>query len=297
MMEYNTEGWVYNPEAIESTESVVGVFGAAAPFLTGSGKGKIVCLHDNYKKIGLDFPVRSQGNLGSCVSFGTAGAVDILKATEIAEGQREEFKACTSEEPIYFGARVRIGKNSIRGAGAVVAHAITYITKYGVLAKGKYGNIDLTEYSVERCQKWGTGSGFPPTLEDISKETIVQEFARVKSWEEFRDSIATGFPIVTGSSLGFSSQTDNEGFCKQSTTWNHSMMGMAVDDSSKRPGGLISNSWGKGWLKIVKRKLNQPDGCFWADADDIDRMMARGDCWSISNFKGFSKKTDSSVAW
>lgn len=235
--------------------------------------------------------------VSNCVAASKAGQIDVLKATEIANGERELYVNETAIEPIYYGARVVIGKNRLRGDGAVSAYAAQYVNQYGTLVKKKYGNIDLTEYSPERCRKWGSNSGFPKTLEEISKDNIVLTIARVKSWEELRDSIANGFPVSVGSRLGFSSETDDEGFCKHVTTWGHDMYYCAVDDDSKRKGALCVNSWGRRWLKIRKRKLNQPDGTFWVDAEKVDEHMRNGDAWSISGFQGFKRPIDSTISW
>lgn len=297
-MSYNTDGWVDNPDAVEEVTSEVGVFSSTADFLSNTGKGKIVCLHDNYTKLGMTFPQKDQNPAPSCTAFGIAGGIDVLKVTEIVNGERETFLAETATEPIYYGARVVIGKNSIRGGGAVVAHGVKYVNTYGVLARQKYGQIDLTYYSPDRCVRWGNNSGFPKTLESLSKENVVMAYSRVKSYEECRDSIANNHPVIIGSSYGFSSETDDEGFCKNSTTWHHCMFIMAVDDDSRRKGCLICNSWGPRWLRIRKRKLNQPDGSFWVDAEIIDRMMKSGDGWSISSFQGYRKAAiDTSVSW
>jgi hypothetical protein len=294
---YNIDGWVDIPDEVDAVESEVGVFGSAASFLTGTGKGKIVLLYGSYDKIGLEFPYVDQGNIGSCVGAATTEIVDALKATEIASGEREKFQAQTAIEPIYYGARVVIGGNRLSGDGAVVAHAIKYIATYGVLSKIKYGQIDLTNYSVDRCRRWGNGKDFPKTLESISKENTVGAYSRVKSWEELRDSIANGHPVIVGSKYGFSSETDDEGFCKYSTTWNHAMAILGVDDDSKRKSGLISNTWGRNWLKIRKRKLGQPDGSFWVDAETLDAMMKNGDAWSVASFNGYRKPVNTNVSW
>ena len=297
METYNISGWVDLPEEVDAIESEFGVFGSVASFLTGTGKGKIACLHDNYTKAGSSFYYVNQGNIGSCVSAAASLIVNTLMVTEIANGEREVLKGWTSVEPLYYGARIVIGGNRIRGDGALVAHQIKYINEYGTLLKQKYGAIDLTEYSVDRCRKWGTGSGFPKTLEDISKDHTVSIFSRVKSYEEVRDSIVNGYPVEIGSSYGFASETDEDGFCKQDTTWQHALSVIAVDDDSKRKGCMISNTWPLSWLKIRKRKLNQPDGCFWVDAETIDRMMKNGDGWSIGGFNGYKKPINTNVSW
>ncbi len=297
MYTYNMAGWVDLPDAVDAVESQVGVFGSAASFLTDTGKGKIVCLHDNYKKAGSSFYYVDQGNIGSCVSAAASLITNTLMTTEIANGEREQLKGYIAIEPLYYGARVVIGKNQIRGDGAIVAHQIKYMAEYGTLLKQKYGAIDLTEYSVDRCRKWGTGSGFPKTLEDISKDHTISVYSRVKSYDEVRDSIANGYPVEVGSSYGFASETDDEGFCRQNTTWQHALSIIAVDDNSKRKGCMISNSWPLNWLKIRKRKLNQPDGCFWVDAETINKMVSNGDAWSIGGFNGYQAKVDTSLSW
>ena len=297
METYNIDGWIDLPDEVDAVESEVGVFGSAASFLTGTGKGKIYCFHDSYLKIGMEFPVLNQGSIGTCVAFGTGGATDGLKASEISDGQREKFVAITATEPIYYGARITVGGGRIRGDGAVVANAVKYITEWGTIARGKYDGVDLTEYSVDRAREWGNGKGFPKNIELIQKDHLIRQFTRVKSWEEARDSVANKCPVIFGSGYGFSSETDDEGFCKQNTSWNHCMWLCGIDDNSKRNGGLIANSWGRNWLKIRKRKLNQPDGTFWADAEIIDKIMRNGDCWSISDFSGYKNKIDTSISW
>ena len=64
---------------------------------------------------------------------------------------------------------------------------------------------------------------------------------------------------------------------------------LGVDDSYRRPGVLVQNSWGK-WNGGPKRN-NQPDGSFWVDADEIERRILKtGDCWAYSGYDGFEKR-------
>jgi len=64
-----------------------------------------------------------------------------------------------------------------------------------------------------------------------------------------------------------------------------------VDDSGRRPGICNQNSWGRSYHYGPKRH-NQPDGSFWIDADNADKMCRNGDAWAISNFKGFPLRAD-----
>lgn len=295
--QYNTNGWNYSPEEIDLVYSALqnGSFAQAAPLLKGEGVGKTALLHEAFAKIGMAYPVLNQLNYPTCAAFTGAGGVDLLKAVEIASGEREEFKGLTASEPLYFGARKLSGWR-IRGGGASVAMIAKYIAEYGVLLRQKYpNNIDLTEYNGDKAVRWGNNSGFPKTLEDISKDHVVREYSRIDSWESYQDSIYAGFPVLVGSNFGFESATDDLGFCKPSGEWNHAMLHIATRQD--RPGGLIANSWGKGWLKIKKKNLNQPDGSFWCDAKYIDSMCKNGDAWNIAGFNGWKKIIDSSVGW
>ena len=295
MPNYNTNGWVYDPEAIDKVcnDLPQGIFGDAASHLKDSGAGKTVLLYKSYSKIGMDFPVLNQLSIGSCTSFGVGGAVDCLKAIEIVNGERSEYLADTVNEAIYYGSRKLSGWR-IRGDGAVVATAIKYVADYGTLARVKYGNIDLTKYNVQRCRDWGNNKGFPSELEVISKNNRIRQYSRVTSWEQCRDSIANGYPVVVGSNYGFSNTTDKQGFAKNNTNCGHCMWigGIRHD----RVGGCIINSWGPSWNSMKTRELDEPDGVFWADADVIDKMM-KGDAWSISEHEGYPIKINSEVVW
>lgn len=157
MPDYNFNGFVFLPEESDAICEALpnGIFGAAAPHLKGSGKGVTKLLSDYYKKCGMAYPELNQGPIGTCVAVATGGGVDQLKITEIANGERSDFKSLTCSEAIYYGARVVMGRNSIRGDGASTALAIKYIAERGTIARGKYGNIDISEYSVDRARKWG----------------------------------------------------------------------------------------------------------------------------------------------
>ena len=296
MPDYNFNGFIFLPEVSDAICEALpnGIFGAAAPHLKDSGKGVTKLLSDDYKKCGMAYPQLNQGNVGSCVAVAAGGGVDQLKITEIANGERSEFKALTCSEAIYYGARVVMGNNQIRGDGASTSLAIKYIAERGTIARGKYGNIDISEYSVDRCRKWGQNSGFPKTLEDISKDHKIEQYSRVKSYEEIRDSIANNCPVIVGSDKGYSSTCNNDGIARQDTVWNHClrMIGIRADKNLV----LVDNTWGPNWNKMPVRKFNEPLGSFWITADDADKM-AKYDAWSISSHAGYPLKVNSSVGW
>lgn len=294
-MPFNTKGWINDPDAVAKTEEEPqnGAFAVVASALRDSGEGKTILLYANYYKLGMKFPVLNQGNLGSCTAVATSGAIDCLKVTEIVNGDRESFKALTAPEPIYYGAR-RYSNFRLGGDGAVTAYAAKYINVYGVTAAVKYPFVDLSTYNIQRCRDWGNNRGFPKELEELSKEHPVTRITRVRTWEECRDSIANGYPVIVGSNQGFSNYTDNMGFAKPSGSWSHCMAIMGIRHDNGRPGAAIVNSWSSNWIKIAKKNHDQPDGSFWADANVIDRMM-KSDAWSLAGFQGYKKKVSARI--
>ncbi len=90
-------------------------------------------------------PAKNQGNLGSCVSFGTNNAITRTMVCQIVMNQaNEEFKDI-AEEATYGGSRVEIGGGKLgRGDGSVGAWAAQFVQKYGVISREKHGNYDLS---------------------------------------------------------------------------------------------------------------------------------------------------------
>lgn len=293
---HNTNGFIFLPDVSDAVCEALpaGIFGAAAPHLKDSGKGVTKLLYKNYKTIGIEYPVLNQGSIGTCTSFGIAGGVDLTKVTEITNGERSNFVAITATEPIYFGAR-KLNNWQIRGDGASVALGVKYVHEFGTIARGKYGSVDLSSYSVQKSRDWGNNKGFPKEIEVISKNYPIEQYSRVKSYEEIRDSIANDCPVVVGSSYGYDSICDNDGIAKQNKTWGHCMVMIAIRGDKDLV--LIANSWGPDWNKMPVRKYGEPKGTFWVTAENAHKMAAKGDAWSISAHKGYPLKVNSEVAW
>jgi len=283
-------GWVDDPRGVEETMKTMPfpVFGDVWAPIKDSGKGKTVLLYEIIRKVtGGHFPNRRQ-TVGDCVSQGAAYAVDAIKCVDILINKDfERWVAETATEDIYAGSRVQIGGGRIRGDGSLGSWAAKYVTEFGALARQKYGDFDLTKYSGSKARSWGKGgSGVPRKLIPFCKEHPVEIASRVKNYEQVRDLVANGYGVTIASNQGFSSKRDKDGFARPQGSWAHQMAILGVDDDRQRPGVLVQNSWGA-WNSGPKR-LNQPTGSFWVDADEIERrVLSRGDCWAFSGYKGF----------
>ncbi len=286
-------GWLDNPKIRDAW-----ITNQRYPFLNdldsdikGTGKGRVVLLYKFLESIlGHPFAPYSQA-IGDCVSMGFARGVDILTAIQIImRNAPQKWRGEAATEIIYAGSRVESGSkygHKFRGDGSLGVLAADFIKNWGVLLRKPYiGAYDFTTYSGAKARKLGR-SGVPDALEPICKLHPVGYTALVNNWEEARDCIANGFPVVLCSGQGFrtNSGRDRDGFLTPGGRWNHCLLLAGVDDKFSRPGGLIINSWGN-FVNGPKRHA-QPDGSFWVDASVIDRIVKQGDSIAISSYAGY----------
>lgn len=284
-------GWVQNKEA-----TINFVQHNRKPFITQwnkdiskDGEGECVLLYKAYEKVvGAKLTPEFQ-ETGDCVAVATATAVDILVCTRIAvNGHQEEWPGKCVSEIIYGGSRRLTGEIEPFKAGSTGAWAAEFISKYGTMARKKYGPYDFSRYSGRRAILFGA-RGIPESLQLICKKHPVKTVSLVTSWEEVRGAVANGYPVLLCSNIGFNKTRDSEGFLKPWETWHHAMVIIGVDDKSKRPGALVMNSWGNHWVKGPTRH-DQPTGSFWVDAKVIDKMVKQHDSFALSGLVGYPKQ-------
>jgi hypothetical protein len=252
-----------------------------------SGPEEVFLWDASRKVLGHLIPARDQQNIGSCVSFGTASAIEHLQCVQIAHGSPEEYRDL-AQEVIYGGSRVEIGGGRIRGDGSVGAWAAKFVVDYGVLPRGFFGRHDLRNYDVARCRSFGL-TGVPDELEAETKQHPVKAISNVRSWPEAQAAIRNGYPLIVCSNQGFRMTRDADGFCAPSGTWFHCMALVGIRGGT-RPGGFLLNSWGE-TAHTGPGGLGEPSPAgFWADAEILDRMLRQGDSWAFSGVRGFPAK-------
>lgn len=279
-------GWVDDPEAVAI---IVGA--QPIPFFSMSQAAERqtipseVYLWKAREKItGKPWPSRNQGRIGSCVSFGTAAAIEGTMAAEILAGDPEQIKDL-AQEVIYAGSRVEIGGGRIRGDGSVGAWAAEFVKRYGIIDRSIHGKYDLSQYDETRCRAWGQ-SGVPDDLEPIAKAHPVKSITLIKTWEEAKKALASGYGISICSQQGFSMKRDGEGFAKASGTWAHCMALLGYQTGA-REGGWICNSYGPDAHTGPVGSGNPPTCGFWVDANIVDKMLKSEDSWAFSGVDGF----------
>jgi hypothetical protein len=255
-------------------------FGAGAPFLAGSGKGK---LSTPYKSVLKFFPKAfgDDRQVGpDCVSHSAPNAGDISRCVEIdLRGEAEEFVARGATELVY-------GMRGHCGWGMSCSRAAEIVTKIGYAIRKKYGSIDLSTYNYKLGNSWCPRNA-PQELLDLVKTNLFATTTLIKTVEEARDALANGYGISICSGQGFSAVRDEKGFAKANKRWSHAMCLGACDDRLGAMDFLVINSWGK-WNSGGHPDFGPiPDGSFMVKAETIQKMMNGGGTFVYSNFDGF----------
>lgn len=283
-------GWEDRPREVEWVLAQMPnpVLSYAAPWLSGTGAGKTTLLFKAMQSLRPGgYWIGDQGQYGTCVSFGFAGAAMLAYAVEIAvKGEAERWEGDFATEPIYGGSRVQVGGGRLGGDGSIGAWAAKWLTSWGVAVRKRYDAADLTNYSGSLSRTWGRRPGVPESIQAECRLHPVADCSLVTTYEQARDAIANGYPVAVCSNQGFTTRRDAQGFCRPSGSWPHCMYFCACDDESGRPGLLCMNSWGAGWVSGPKRH-DQPDGSFWVDASVCTRMLSGRDSFAIQGVTGW----------
>ncbi len=280
-------GWVDDPDAVGEVVSGLEfqAFGATpAAEIRFADIPESVHGWKIYKNAtGHDWPEFSQGDIGSCVSFGTTQALLFSMSVERMSGQ-SEMVLTPCMEAIYGGSRVEVGGGKLRGDGSIGAWAAKWIKEWGIIPQGVVGEYDLSQYQVNRCREWGN-KGVPDILEPIAKEHPIADFVPVMTFENACKALASGYGINVCSRQGFEMKRDAEGFCKPEGSWAHSMAFIGYQ-KGKRPGLFIVNSWGSK-TTTGPTPGDFPRSGWWVDASVADRMLRAGDSFAYADVKGF----------
>lgn len=236
----------------------------------------------------------SQGNVGSCVGWGSSLGVDLVAACDIVyRHESEAWRGRTIEASLYGFSRVeaRGQKMNTGGDGSTGFHAAKAIRDFGCLHYGvDYGGTVITEADkASRDREWGR-NGVPDALERFAYLRRCSETTLATSFKEAAAAIQNGYPVVVCSGQGFSMARDEEGFCKAGGTWWHCMCLGGVR-WGKRPGLLCFNSWGESNTVGKHYPETMPQSVrncsFWIDADVCDRMLAGEDSYVYAGYHGY----------
>jgi hypothetical protein len=264
------------------------VFGAAAYDLYRSGEDKLSLPFKCLLEFDSSFGPSERQTTGDCVSHSTRNAVDITRAVEIKNGEREDFMARGATEAIYQS-------RSHSGQGMTCSGAARYVHQNGgLLVRKDYGDVDLSKYNSSLGAKKRIPSSIYKTE---AQKHQVKTISNIRTVEEARDALANGYALSVCSGYGFSSRRDSNGIAKKSGSWAHAMAWIACDDTKERLNEtlfLVQNSWGI-W-NTGPKVHDQPEGSFWIREKDARGMLSGGGAWVFSDVDGFpARKIEYSI--
>jgi hypothetical protein len=262
--------------------------------IKGTGAGKKAFLWKLFEQVTARPLMPHTQTVGDCVGQAYGLGIDVLTAVRMVMYQMpERWVAKAATEIIYAGARIETGgmsRKRLLKDGVTGTLAADFCRDWGVLLRQPYlkGEHDFTKYSGAKARAMGRrGKGVPDELEPLCKLHPLKTCSLVRSWEECRDAIANGYPVVMCSNLGFWTKRDKDGFLRRRRKpWYHAVVLLGVDDEYHRPGALAVNSWGTSWVSGPTRH-NQPAGSFWINAATVDAAMRQGDSIALSGYVGY----------
>lgn len=299
--QFYVPGWIDDQDSVRAAIDNMfkeGIFGSVSPYAEDTDAAsinkdeipktyypwKIFQLVTLYAAI-----VYNQGQVGSCVGFGTTSACETTLINSIYRdnGTAEDFHHLC-QEVTYGGSRFEVNGNRLpfRGDGSQGVWACSFVTKWGVINRGIHGKYDLTRYTESNARLFGS-RGVPDDLEPKVKEHPVEAFALVRDWDTAVKLMAQGYGISICSNYGFGSK-NSSGVASRRGVWNHCMelwgydLTKAVD---KEEIGLLRNSWSPQAHPGAAGPGDPPKGTFWARASDLNGMLRQGDSYAFARVK------------
>jgi len=273
----------------------------AKPFFVAgqveSGAGKCARLHKVVEKVtGKSLYIGPQLT-GDCVSTSSFMTAQIRSCIEIAKGDFANYKKLFT--PFHYATgRVLVGKNRLRGgAGSIGGWQAEANATYGWLAEEDNGGL---VYSKAIADAWGDdkksqGKSFRDFMV-VAKDSNLEQWSRVQSWNEARDGMWHGYPLTIGSNRGYTMKPDKDGFHRPSGTWSHQLTLFAFWENVKVPAVAIGNTWGgvHGEVKDPETGEPLPKGVLLVRLEDFVKyhLTSSAECIAYSDVNGFGATFD-----
>ncbi len=134
------------------------LFGAAAPDLDDTGDNKLSLIYLSViKYAGKNVYAEEAQTTGDCTSKGTNNGADGSRAVEIHIRNEPEVWLARSASEVTYGARQHGGQ------GMSPSVASRFLNEHGIVARAKYGKIDLRKYDSSKGTNWGR-RGIPKSI-------------------------------------------------------------------------------------------------------------------------------------
>lgn len=233
--------------------------------------------------------------IGDCVSWGAANAMNFLQAKQLAlDGQHARFRPVYPPY-IYGTSRVQVGNGRLgcNSDGSVGYWAAVACRDYGLLPIDAEG---VPPYSGKVAKEWGC-KGPPQKFLDAALPYRIKSFSQINTADDARKAICNGYPITIASQFGTRTirEADGKMVARWDGSWSHQMCICAYDGSGRTKYFYVLNSWGP---RAHPNPIgDEPPGGFWITFETLDRIVKSRDCFAFSDFEGFPAADDDFHFW
>lgn len=269
-----------------------------------SGKGKLISRWENVLE---EWPGCWPGppqSRGDCVAHAVLRAALLSWTCELQDGRPDEVTGKVEGKPEVSDVGV---KNSVLSTEAIYWHrgwdgdgwqcsaaARAITTDAGIWLRKPYPEIglDLTKYDGRTAGRWGSRKP-PPEVIAIGREHLVRTATFLKSVDEIRDFLYSGFGCFFCSMLKWSNRRDENGYSPVVVgSWAHAQGIVGYDDRPEtvrlygEPLACVQNSWGRwnsGPRGVRGTDLKIPEGAYWTKAS----TLLRGQVIALSSVAGW----------
>lgn len=284
-----TDAWCAEREAAGDCPYLT----TALPALDGFGANKSVFLWDAESLLhGKPLPSWVQ-HRGTCVGQAVGRAIQDAYWNAIAFGQLIGEALYLCWEHIYAGSRQDIRKHRWGGEdGAYPIDAMKLIREHGLIPRGMYGTIDLTNPREDLAVRWGEdGHGVPRQILDEAAKYPARAVYRCTSPEAVRDALAARYGVFRAAPRATGIHRDADGMARVVKSGGHAqcLRGVFVDWKG-RTCFVEQQSWpqgarpeGGGPLRLNDgRRVDLPEGAAGIHWDEVANYCEIGEVWAIA---------------
>jgi hypothetical protein len=267
------------------------LFSDAMPQFNGFGEGKSYLHQEAEQKLfGKTLPSWMQ-NRGTCVSMGSGRAMQDALYSALAFGGNVGKPIQLCFETIYGGSRIQIGHGKLgSGDGSIGAWAAQYLHDFGLLARAKYGSIDLSSAREDLAVQWGSPrAGVPASL--LSESSTYKSPACMKctTVANVRDALIARCGVWRCANRATHGQRSADGVLRPVSSGGHcqELAGWYIDIRGnercveQQSWGATSGPVGGGPFKLQDgREIMPREGSCAIFPEDIETYLREGEIWA-----------------
>jgi len=209
-------------------------------------------------------PIENQGDIGSCTANALVGNLEYLK--------KKKTKKIIDFSRLFLYYNERVLRNTVKvDSGASIRDGIKTLVKLGDCLEKTW------PYNIKHFEDKPTAAAY-----QSAKDYQIKSYYRIKTTEEMKHTLSTGFPFVFGFALYESfeiktvAKTGNVSLPKEGERLlgGHAVMAVGFDDSKKT--FIVRNSWGEKW---------GDHGYFYMPYGYLSNSRLSSDFWTIRDME------------